>query len=69
MRESDTFDTAGEGSYAAMNVPENTVYVLYGGMLYNQVQNEILGARLKEKRLEHGWKSDDPEAVKLWMYK
>ena len=52
-----------------MDVPKDTVYVLYGGMLYNQYQNELLSARIKQKNLEHGWQADDPEAVEQWKYK
>ena len=69
MKESLTFETAGEGSYATMDVPQNTVFVLYGGMLYNEQQSKILNERTKQKRLDHGWNPYDPEAVELWKYR
>ena len=69
LKESDTFDKAGEGAFAAMDIPASTVFVLYGGMLYNEEQNQILGQKLKSLNEKHGWSPDDPEAEAQWKYK
>ena len=69
MKDSNTFDTAGEGAFAAMDIPASTVFVLYGGMLYNSEQNKILQKKLESMKVNHGWGWDHPEAVAQWKYK
>ena len=69
LKDSNTFDTAGEGAFAAMDIPASTVFVLYGGMLYNSEQNKILQKKLESMKVNHGWGWDHPEAVAQWKYK
>ena len=56
-----TVDLAGEGLFAAKNIPANIHVVLYGGYLYNKKQYMIWVEKLKETSKENGWVKDDPE--------
>ena len=69
LSNSSTFETAGEGAFATIDVPKDTVFVLYGGMLYDEYQNRILNERINEERKKNGWQRDDPQAIAQWKYK
>ena len=56
-----TIESAGEGLYAAKDIPKDTQIVLYGGYLYNKKQYKIWVEKLKETSKENGWVKDDPE--------
>ena len=42
LKHSNLFPEAGEGIFASRNVPANTVYAQYNGMLYNLKEHRIL---------------------------
>ena len=42
LKHSNLFPEAGEGIFASRNVPANTVYAQYNGMLYNSKEHRIL---------------------------
>ena len=42
LEHSNSFPEAGEGIFASRNVPANTVYAQYNGMLYNSNEHKIL---------------------------
>ena len=57
-----------EGTFATRDVPANTVFVQYGGMLYDKIQTDILRANVEKIRSENNWIHDDPKSAHLWMY-
>ena len=69
LKNSDTYPSASEGAYATRDVPENTVVVIYGGMLYNNEQTQILTNRTNTFLKEKNNDIDDKEYEALWMYK
>ena len=58
-----------EGTFATRDVPANTIFVQYGGMLYDEYQNKILNINFHKIRSENGWSKDDPKVAHLYMYK
>ena len=46
----------------------NTVFVQYGGMLYDKIQTDIRRANVERIRSENNWIHDDPKSAHLWMY-
>ena len=69
MKNSDTFQSANEGAYATKDVPENTVVVIYGGMLYGKEQTNILLNRTNTLLKEKNYDIDNEEYLASWMYK
>ena len=69
LKNSDTYPSASEGAYATRDVPENTVVVIYGGMLYNNEQTQILTNRTNKFLKEKNNNIDNKEYEALWMYK
>ena len=57
-----------EGTFAIRDVPANTVFVQYGGMLYDKIQTDIRRANVVKIRSENNWIHDDPKSAHLWMY-
>lgn len=55
-----TIPFAGEGLFAARDIPANINFVLYGGFLFNKEQMEIKNQKLKEEGEAKGWTEDDP---------
>ena len=58
-----------EGTFATRDVPANTVFVQYGGMLYDEYQNKILKIHNFKIRSDNKWQNDDPKQAHLYMYK
>ena len=58
-----------EGTFATRDVPAKTVFVQYGGMIYDEYQTEILKKNVARIIKENNWGKDDPRAAHLWMYK
>ena len=58
-----------EGTFATRDVPAKTVFVQYGGMIYDKYQTEILKTNVARVIKENNWAKDDPRAAHLWMYK
>ena len=50
-------NVAGDGLFAARDIPENTKLVLYGGHLYNKMQYDIWLHQLSEQ-IWSNWQSD-----------
>ena len=71
LKNSNIFPGAGEGAFATRDVPANTIFTPYGGMLYNQEQYKILDEKQNKTRLENGWKNsnDDENNIALWKYR
>ena len=67
IKESSTFDSAGEGTYASKDIPENITYVLYGGFLFNIEQKKIRTEHIKEMAKLNNWTRDELE--KQVMYR
>ena len=67
IKESNTFDSAGEGTYASRDIPENITYVLYGGFLFNIKQKKIRTEHIKEMAKLNNWARDELE--KQVMYR
>ena len=59
----------GEGIFATRDVPANTIFVQYGGMLYDEYQNKILKIHNFKIRSENKWENDDPKEAHLYIYK
>ena len=57
-----------EGTFATRDVPANTVFVQYGGMLYDEIQTVIRKSNIEKIRNENNWIHDDPKSAHLWMY-
>ena len=57
-----------EGTFATRDVPANTVFVQYGGMLYDKIQSDIHQLNTEKIRNESNWIYDDPKSAHLWMY-
>ena len=69
LKNSTSFDTAGEGTYATRDIPAGIAYVLYGGYLYDKEQKQILKQRNLEIAKENKWMKDHPELEASWKYK
>ena len=51
------------------DIPENTIYVLLGGYLYDNEQKKILIEHNMEIARLNNWANDNPEFEKQWMYR
>ena len=69
LKNSNIFPGAGEGAFATRDVPADTIFSPYGGMLYNQEQYKILEEKQNKSRLENGWKPDDAQTIAQWKYR
>ena len=70
MKQSDIFPGVGEGAFATRDVPANTIYSLYGGMLYKGNNQINIYYEMQEKlRIDNGWKLDDIESISQGMYR
>ena len=69
IKETESFDFAGEGIYASRDIPENITYVLFGGYLYDNEQKKILIERNMEIARLNNWANDNPELEKQWMFR
>ena len=68
LKHSDVFSDAGEGAFANRNVPANTIYSLYSGMLYPS--EEIKSFKMENKlSLDNEWNEDELKNNSQWMYK
>ena len=56
-----TVDLAGEGLYAAKDIPANINFVLSGGYLFNEEQYDMRFQQLKEKSIANSGMTDDPD--------
>ena len=52
-----------------MDVPKDTVFVLYSGILMNEQESITHDVMMNEKRISRGWTFDQPDYTNLWMYK
>ena len=59
----------GEGTFALRDVPQNTVFVVYSGVLMNREETHYNDLRMDEQKSKHGWSSDQVEYTNLWKYK
>ena len=69
LKNSNIFPGAGEGAFATRDVPADTIFSPYGGMLYTWKQREILDEKHNKTRLENGWNDDDEKSVALYKYR
>ena len=69
IKETASFDFAGEGTYASRDIPENITFVLLGGYLYDNEQRKILIEHNMEIARLNNWANDNPEFEKQWMYR
>ena len=69
IKETESFDFAGQGTYASRDIPENITYVLFGGYLYDNEQKKILNEHNMEIARLNNWANDNPELEKQWMYR
>ena len=69
IKESDTFDSAGEGAYATRDIPTNITYAVYGGYLYNKRQDSILRQRIQDKAKRNHWMKHSHELEEQWKNK
>ena len=67
LKSSEEFGNAGEGAYAAEDVPADTVFVLYGGHILTTAEMDGLTKR-QSKELEDA-APDDPRRQANWMYR
>ena len=58
-----------EGTFATRDVPANTVFVQYGGMIYDEYQDKIHKMNNAKIRKENSWGKEDPRVAHLSMYK
>ena len=63
-----TVNFAGEGVYAAKDIPKNIHIVLYGGYLLNQEEYKLWLQELWKKSEANGWMLDDPMRHMLFQY-
>ena len=66
LKNSDTYPLAGEGAYATRDVPENTVFVIYGGRFYQTREEASI---LDKKNREEGEMLDRHGKYEQWKYK
>ena len=69
VKQSVKYPLAEEAAFASRDIPSNTVFVLYGGRLLNQEENEIMTEREIAWAKTQSLHRDDPVAVALWMYR
>ena len=69
LKQSDIFPGVGEGAFATRDVPANTIYSLYSGMLYKENQIIIYNEMQEKLRIDNGWKLDDIEYTSQGMYR
>ena len=69
LKNSNIFPGAGEGAFATRDVPADTIFSPYGGMLYNKEQFMILHEKQYQFILENGWKIDDEQTIALRKYR
>ena len=63
-----TLEFAGQGLYAAKDIPANIHFVNYGGLLYDKKQYDLWLQPLMKKKEENGWILDEPLWHKEFQY-
>ncbi len=69
LKNSEKYPKAGEATFATKDVPANTVFVLYGGMLLTNDQFQDFRDSLAKQFKDKEWHRDHPDATALWMYR
>ena len=69
LKNSNIFPGAGEGAFATRDVPADTIFSPYGGMLYSKEQFKILDEKQYKSILENGWKPDNEQTIALRKYR
>ena len=69
LKNSDFFENAGEGAFAKMDVPTDTVFALYGGLLFDKEESEIFSNTFSDKIEKYHWTFDDPDYEAEWKYR
>ncbi len=72
LKNSTRFPLAGEATYAARDVPKDTVFALYVGNLHryaNSNEDEILRNKDRDTMIANDWDIQDQRSVDLWKYR
>ena len=69
IKMSDTFDLAGKGAYAVRDIPANITYSIYGGYLYDKLQDSIRTERIKDKAKLNHWMKHSHDLEEQWKNK
>ena len=49
-----------------MEIPANTIFSLYGGLIMDKKQSEIFERKVTETAYQNGWNYNHPEREALW---
>ena len=69
LKISEKFPAAGEGAYARTDVPGNTIYSLYGGLVFTRDEFTKYKEGLDKIAFENNWNSTSPEQLATWKYR
>ena len=56
----------GEGTHALIDVPANTVFALYGGLLKTEEEDYLVLKGKEKKRIENKWGRNYPLQLDQW---
>merc|ERR1719195_813699 len=60
---------AGEGAFAIRDIPTNTFFSLYGGMLYTPYQYQILEEQQNKLISKNRWNLDHDQRIALYKFR
>ena len=69
MKTSETFPLAGEGAYARIDIPANTMFAVYGGHVMSKKEIDELSLRQNEEFDARGLPKDSMERYDAWKYR
>jgi hypothetical protein len=69
LKISEKYPSAGEGAYARVDIPANTIYSLYSGHIFPKDEFEKFKAEQDKKAKENNWTATTPEHVATWKYR